>query len=291
MKHVCNEVLRDRSRYQGRALHRGSAELDGWGRHMEASGLAPSGLEVQILELEAQKSAAFDRDDLEECTRLRERQMALLEEAEPGSRDTIEGVASEELSGKLQEEVASVMKDVEELSALRAELQADLAVTRQATADAGAAVGGGSGQGDTAVDARADTMRAVAELEELKRQLMGGRSLQECGIEDDDEIGGVGGWAASPSATQQSRMKPGEKDVQEVAFAAASATDTKAMMAEMAQLNAEMDAELASLSAAVGAAKAQRNELSGMHGVLLQQFEETRQEIYRTEDSVEAKAF
>jgi hypothetical protein len=250
------------------------------------------GLETQILELEAQKSAAFDNDDLEECTRLRERQMALLEEAEPGSRDAIESVASEDLSGKLKEEVASVMREVEELSALRAELQADLAVTRQATAGAAAAVdGGSSGYGSTAEEARADTMRAVAELEELKRQLMGGRSLQECGIEDDDDIGGVGGWAASPSASEDHRIKPDEKEVREVAFAAASATDTKAMMEEMAQLNAEMDAELASLSAAVGAAKAQRNELSGMHGVLLQQFEATRQEIYREDDSVDARVF
>jgi hypothetical protein len=52
-----------------------------------------------------------------------------------------------------------------------------------------------------------------------------------------------------------------------------------------------MDAELAALNVAVGAAKAQRNELSGMHGALLQDFEETRQEIHRTDDSVEAKAF
>ena len=44
---------------------------------------APSALERQILELEAQKTAAFDRDDMEECTRLRDRQMLLLEQ--PGA--------------------------------------------------------------------------------------------------------------------------------------------------------------------------------------------------------------
>ena len=262
-------------------------------RGSEYPALTASSLEVQILELEAQKTAAFDRDDLDECTRLRERQMALLEEAEPGSRDAIGHVASEELSGKLEEEVAAVMRDVEELSSLRAELQADLATTRQATAhEVGAAVGRAcGGVAPTAVDARADTMRAVAELEEMKRRLMGGRSLQECGIEEENDIGGLGGWAASPPAAQHSRSKLDATEVREVAFVAASATDTDAMMAELAQLNAEMDAELAALNVAVGAAKAQRNELSGMHGALLQDFEETRQEIHRTDDSVEAKAF
>ena len=102
---------------------------------------------------------------------------------------------------------------------------------------------------------------------------MGGRSLQECGIDEDDEIGGVGGWAASPSTAQEEHLRANEKEVREVAFAAASATDTEAMMAQMAQMNEEMDAELASLAAAaLGAAKAQRKELSGMHDRLLRQY-------------------
>jgi hypothetical protein len=145
------------------------------------------------------------------------------------------------------------------------------------------------------VDARAETMRAVAELEELKLRLMNGRSLEECGIVDDgDSSMAIGGWAdasSAPSSSSSAARAASEPEAREVAAAAAAATDTAAMMAEMAQLNAEMDAELASLSRAVGAAKAQRTELGGMRDALLQQFEETRQEVYRTEDTVEAKAF
>lgn len=248
-----------------------------------AVGPAQSGLEGQILELEAQKTAAFDRDDMEECARLRAKQMELLEQAQPGSKGAIGDVPSEELSGQLQREVASVMEEVEELATLRQELQADLEDFKPE----------GSARVRAPEDARAETMRAVAELEQLKRRLMDGRSLQECGIEDDDCVGGVGGWcaSASPSVSQHSRTNADHKEAREVAFAAATTTDTEAMMAEMEQLNAEMDAELASLSAAVSTAKAQRKELSGMHDQLLQQFEETRQEMCRSDGSVNAKAF
>ena len=40
------------------------------------------------MELEAQKTAAFDADDFELCSKLRARQMALLEQAAPGSGET-----------------------------------------------------------------------------------------------------------------------------------------------------------------------------------------------------------
>ena len=63
------------------------------------------------------------------------------------------------------------------------------------------------------------------------------------------------------------------------------------MMAEMEALNAEMDAELASLSRAVGAAKAQSSQLSGMKDALLAEFEDTRREVFRQEGVVDAKSF
>ena len=55
--------------------------------------------------------------------------------------------------------------------------------------------------------------------------------------------------------------------------------------------NAEMDAELASLSRAVGAAKAQSSQLSGMKDALLAEFEDTRREVFRQEGVVDAKSF
>ena len=98
-------------------------------------------------EAAAQKTAACDRDDMEECTRLRDLQMLLLEQAQPGSKGEIGAVPSEALSGQLQKEVASVMGEVEELAALREELEADLAASRRAAAgrQASSASSGGSG--------------------------------------------------------------------------------------------------------------------------------------------------
>ena len=251
-------------------------------------------LEAQIMELEAQKTAAFDADDFELCSKLRARQMALLEQAAPGSGEEIDSVPGHELSSKLQTEVRSVMGEVEELAALRKELEDDLADS-QLAARGWAPLGGGSGGGGGSVagasNARAQMVREVAELEEMKQRLMGGRSLEECGIVDDD-LPAMGGWAASSAAASASAAESSHAAVvAKGEAAAASATDTATMMAEMERLNAEMDAELASLSSAVSAAKVQSRQMAGMRDGLLQQFEETRQEVFREEGVVEAKSY
>ena len=264
--------------------------------------LATSSMADQVMKIEALKAVAFERDDFEECARLRALQMQLLgqpeEEAAPGA-----GANVEELDGVLATQMHSALGELDELRQLREELEHDLAGADFAAAElasggrggkkarTAAAGGGGGGGGGSAAEARAETMRAVAELEELKLKLMDGKSLAECGIEDEAEAA-VGGWAApAPAAKPERSSIPQGSLAIAGGEAAPAATDTAAMMAEMEALNAEMDAELASLSRAVGAAKAQSSQLSGMKDALLQEFEDTRREVFRQEGVVDAKSF
>jgi hypothetical protein len=240
----------------------------------------------------AQKTAAFDANDFELCGKLRARQMALLEQAAPGSGEEIDSVPGHELSSKLQTEVRSVMGEVEELAALRQQLEDELAQSEAATRGWAPLGGGGGGVAGVAgaSNARAQMMREVAELEEMKQRLMGGRSLEECGIVDD--LPPMGGWTATSAAASASAADTSHAAVVTKADAtAASQADTVAMMAEMERLNSEMDAELASLSSAVAAAKVQSRQMAGMRDGLLQQFEETRQEVFREDGGVVAKSY
>ena len=265
--------------------------------------LATSSMAEQVMKIEALKAVAFERDDFEECARLRALQMQLLgqpEEAAPGA-----GANVEELDGVLATQMHSALGELDELRQLREELEHDLAGADFAAAElasggrggkkartpAAGGGGGGGGGGSSAAEARAETMRAVAELEELKLKLMDGKSLAECGIEDEAEAA-VGGWAAPAPAAKPERSSIPQDSLAIVGGEAApAATDTAAMMAEMEALNAEMDAELASLSRAVGAAKAQSSQLSGMKDALLAEFEDTRREVFRQEGVVDAKSF
>jgi len=260
--------------------------------------LATSSMADQVMKIEALKAVAFERDDFEECARLRALQMQLLgqpeEEAAPGA-----GANVEELDGVLATQMHSALGELDELRQLREELEHDLAGADFAAAELASGGRGGKkartaaagGGGGSAAEARAETMRAVAELEELKLKLMDGKSLAECGIEDEAEAA-VGGWAApAPAAKPERSSIPQGSLAIAGGEAAPAATDTVAMMAEMEALNAEMDAELASLSRAVGAAKAQSSQLSGMKDALLQEFEDTRREVFRQEGVVDAKSF
>ena len=265
--------------------------------------LATSSMAEQVMKIEALKAVAFERDDFEECARLRALQMQLLGQPEEEAAAPGAGANVEELDGVLATQMHSALGELDELRQLREELEHDLAGADFAAAElasggrggkkarTAAAGGGGGGGGSSAAEARAETMRAVAELEELKLKLMDGKSLAECGIEDEAEAA-VGGWAApAPAAKAERSSIPQGSLAIAGGEAAPAATDTAAMMAEMEALNAEMDAELASLSRAVGAAKAQSSQLSGMKDALLAEFEDTRREVFRQEGVVDAKSF
>jgi len=262
--------------------------------------LATSSMAEQVMKIEALKAVAFERDDFEECARLRALQMQLLGQPEEEAA-AAPGANVEELDGVLATQMHSALGELDELRQLREELEHDLAGADFAAAElasggrggkkARTAAAGGGGGSSSAAEARAETMRAVAELEELKLKLMDGKSLAECGIEDEAEAA-VGGWAApAPAAKPERSSIPQGSLAIAGGEAAPAATDTAAMMAEMEALNAEMDAELASLSRAVGAAKAQSSQLSGMKDALLAEFEDTRREVFRQDGVVDAKSF
>ena len=240
-----------------------------------AEGTSP--LERAVMELEAKKDAAFLAEDFDECERLRAEQMQLL--GNPGSAPANPFASGDALASEVQ----GVETDLADLASLRRELENDLVasnIARADTLDMRRSVGLDSGPKDAAVS-RAETMRAVAELEELKLRLMDGRSLEDCGVIDDGvaepiKLGRNNAWGEGDDATAQNQTQ----DQIEVSSTAES---MGAMMAEMAQLNAEMDAELAALRNKVDTARAQRSELQAGHLQLKQQVEEAEAVVQQEE--------
>jgi hypothetical protein len=238
-----------------------------------------SGLEKAIMALEELKDAAFAANDFDECARLRAEQMELLGQAGAFRDDAEDEGGGPVLQYDLDEALATNMEgatsDLASLAAERQGVEADLIASNLARGEALRQ------RGAARTDSRTETLRAVAELEEMKQRLLGGRTLEECGILDDETHIGRSAWGAD-SQQQLAKPKAAGKDALQPEPAGEGQgggegeVDMVSMMAEMAQLNAEMDAELAALSSKVQFAKAQREELQGSHGALLQQFEETK---------------
>eukprot|EP01047_Picozoa_sp_COSAG01_P060606 COSAG01_NODE_7452_length_3206_cov_3.162858_5_plen_132_part_00 len=124
------------------------------------------------MELERLKDEAFRVDDFDECARLRALQVQLLA-LPPSAGVGAGGPGGGEmgLASQLGSEVRSVEGELDDLASLRREVEAELAQSAWASLEPCPA------PADPA-QMRAETMRAVAELEQMKQRLMGGRSLE-----------------------------------------------------------------------------------------------------------------
>lgn len=93
-----------------------------------------------------------------------------------------------------------------------------------------------------------DTLRAVAELEVLKQQLLSGVAVDDIVLDD------LRGSASK---------RPSDR-----AAAEGNASSAAAIMESMAQMDQELDEQMRVMAAALAGAKAQRAELCGMHSDL-----------------------